>query len=527
MLKQEKLIYNLVNILETSVKEFPHKQAFKCLNNSITYSDLDTKTNQLATHLVSLGVSKGDRVGVLMHRCLETSIAIYGILKSGAAYVPIDPFVPIERVKFLINDCGIKHLLTTPKQSGKIKKLILEDCSLDGVIGISRIDKLTSISWEDIYKISLKNYEPVNVLAEDLAYILYTSGSTGTPKGIMHTHYSGLAFAKLVVDLYAFKPADKIANIAPLHFDVSILGYFSAPMVGATTVIVSDAHLKFPVSLAQLMEREQFTIWYSVPLVLIQLLLKGGIENKDFSSLRWVLFAGEVFATKQLRTLMKLWPYAEFSNIYGPTELNQCTYYNLSKPPVSDDPIPIGTTWKNTEYKILDEEDKVVKYGEVGLLVVRSATMMKGYWNNKALTETSLYKEEIAPGLEHVYYRTGDLVKQNNKGELLFLGRKDRQIKFRGYRIEIDEIENTLIKNEAVVEVVVVLVEKGDTENELIATVIVDEILATSEEDLNAHCKKHLPVYAVPTRILILKSFPRTSSGKVSRREIKKMIKLL
>lgn len=340
----------------------------------------------------------------------------------------------------------------------------------------------------------------------------------------MHTHYSGLAFTKLVVDLYNFKSNDKVANIAPMHFDVSILGYFSAPMAGATTVIISDAHLKFPISLAQLMEKEQFTIWYSVPLVLNQLRLQGGIETKNFFNLRWVLFAGEVFATKQLRALMELWPHAEFSNIYGPTELNQCTYYNLKTPPISDDPIPIGTTWKNTEYKILDENDQEINIGEEGLLVVRSATMMKGYWNNTTLTEASLYKEEIAPGFEHVYYRTGDLVKLNENGELLFLGRKDRQIKLRGYRIEIDEIENTLIKNDAVIEVAVVIMGESDDEKELIATVLLDKTMNTTSEDLVTYCKKNLPIYAVPATILILESFPRTSSGKIDRKEIKRII---
>ncbi|MFD2726450.1 amino acid adenylation domain-containing protein [Hyunsoonleella rubra] len=517
------MIYNLVQIVENSAKEFPSKVAFRYLNESITYRDLDIKTSQLAQHLAYLGVKKGDRVGIFLHRCLETSIAIYGILKSGAAYVPIDPFVPNERIKFLVNDCGIKHLVTTPKQAKKIKKLLDADIGLESIIGVSEIDAIKTISWETLFKQSLEKYVPVNILAEDLAYILYTSGSTGAPKGIMHTHDSGLAFSKLVVDLYDFKSDDIVANSAPLHFDVSILGYCAAPLAGATTVIISDAHLKFPMSLADMTVKEKVTIWYSVPLLLIELLHKGGIENKDFTSLRWVLFAGEVFATKQLRTLMQHWPQAQFSNIYGPTETNQCTYYNLSEPPEGDEPIPIGFTWKNTEYKILDEADNEVDKGEEGLLVIRSATVMKGYWNNLALTEASFYKEEIAPGFEHRYYRTGDLVKVNRKGEILFLGRKDRQIKFRGFRIEIDEIENTLAKHDAVIEVAVILID-GSGEKELVATVLVDETSNITGADLKSHCKKHLPLYAVPGEVLLLKSFPRTSSGKINRREIENII---
>lgn len=520
------MIYNLAQIVENSAKEFPEKEAFRFLNESITFKDLNNKSSQLATCLLSRGVKKGDRVGILMHRCLETCIAIYGILKSGAAYVPIDPFLPSERIKFLINDCGIKHLVTTDKQSKKIKKILSDEENLKAIIGLSESQNIETMSWEAVFQESLQAYKPVNILADDLSYILYTSGSTGTPKGIMHTHASGLAFAKLVVDLYSFKHTDVVANSAPLHFDVSILGYCSSPLAGATTVIISDAHLKFPVSLADLVEKEKVTIWYSVPLLLIELLHKGGIQNKDYASMRWVLFAGEVFATKQLKALMQLWPHAEYSNIYGPTELNQCTYYNLKLPPTSIEPIPIGTTWGNTEYKILDENDNEVSAGEEGLLVVRSATMMKGYWNNPALTEASLYKHKIAPGFEHVYYRTGDLVKLNSKNELLFLGRKDNQIKLRGFRIEIGEIENALLQFEGVTEAAVTVID-FDKEKELIATVLINENLEILESDLKNHCKNSLPIYAIPKDILILKSFPRTSSGKINRKEIEKIIKAL
>ncbi len=521
------MIYNLVQILENSAKEFPTKPAFKYLDESISYSDLNIKTNQLAQYLKRSGVKKGDRVGVLMHRCLETSIAVYGVLKSGAAYVPIDPFVPIERIRFLIQDCGIEHLVCTNKQSKKIKKLLQEPTNLVSIVGATGFEGITTKDWEDVFSQSITSYVPTNIVADDLSYILYTSGSTGTPKGIMHTHASSLAFAQLVEDLYGFRATDIIANSAPLHFDVSTLGFFSAPLAGCTTVIISDAHLKFPASLADITVKEKVTVWYSVPLLLIELLHKGGIEAKDFSNLRWVLFAGEVFPTKQLRALMEQWPFAEFGNIYGPTETNQCTYYNLSAPPKTDDPIPIGYTWGNTEYKILDENDAEVETGQEGLLIIRSATMMKGYWNNVALTEASLYKEVIAPGFEHIYYRTGDLVRLNENGELLFLGRKDRQIKFRGFRIEVDEIESTLAKHPAVIEVAVILIKDADEIKEIVGSVLIADGLDLEPDELKQHCRALLPVYAVPERIFILKDFPRTSSGKINRKEIEHKINAL
>ena len=519
------MIYTLSQIIEKSALNYPDKEAFRFLTQSISYSELDRKSNQLALYLKNSGVKKGDRIGIYMNRCLETSIAVYGILKSGGAYVPLDPFAPVARTVFLIEDCGIKHLLTTSTQTKKLKKILDERPLIDSIVGINGIEGSDAVSWESIFSLSLNSYNPIRVLEQDLAYILYTSGSTGTPKGIMHTHYSGLNFAKLVIDLYKFNNQDRVAVTAPLHFDPSTLGYFSAPLVGATTIIVSDAHLKLPASLSELMEKEKLTVWFSVPLVLIQLLLNGGIEKRDYSSLKWVLFSGEVFTTKHLRSLMKLWPGKKYSNIYGPTELNQCTNYDLEVPPISDEPIPIGTVWGNTEYKILDTNDVEVSFGESGLLVVRSATMMKGYWNNTSLTEGSLYKETIAPGMVNIFYRTGDLVRLNDEGALLFLGRNDRQIKIRGFRIEIDEVENTLLKHNNVKEAVVIVTENdGNDEKRLIAAVILSEDMTEATDDIKTFCKKYLPTYALPETLKIFDDFPRTSSGKIDRKRIEEAL---
>lgn len=518
------MIYTLPHILEQSAAQFPSKEAFRFLSESISFKELDTKACQLAKHLIDQGVKKGDRIGIYMNRCLETSIAIYGILKSGCAYVPLDPFAPIERTKLLIRDCGIQILVTTKNQKKKSTKLLDSNSNLRYFIGIENNEICSSVPWETIFSLSLEGYEPANVLEQDLAYILYTSGSTGIPKGIMHTHYSALNFAKLVIDHYKFSSYDKIAITAPLHFDPSALGYFSSPLVGATCVIISDAHLNLPASLAEIMEKEQLTVCYTVPLVLIQLLQNGGLERRNFDSLQWVLFSGEVFPTKHLRSLMDLWPNKMYSNIYGPTELNHCTNYNFKIPPTTDEPIPIGSVWGNTEFKILDENDKEVAFGQTGLLVIRSGTQMKGYWNNEALTAKALYKETIAPGMDKIYYRTGDVVQQNEKGQLLFLGRNDRQIKIRGYRVEIDEIEKTLLRNAGIREAAVVLIDK-EGEKFLSAVVILSENAKIDENEIFAFCKKQLPLYAVPSFIKIQTSLPRTSSGKINRKYLEEEFK--
>ncbi|MFK7811725.1 MAG: amino acid adenylation domain-containing protein [Maribacter sp.] len=519
------MIYSLSQIIENSASKFPDKEAFRFMDSAITYNELNTKSNQLAQQLISAGVQKGDRIGIYMNRCLETTIAVYGIMKAGAAYIPLDPFIPIARVLFMIDDCKMKHLITTPSQNKKIKLIANDAKSLHSIFGSDVDLKIPTISWETIFSTAVEDYKPVCLLGEDLAFLLYTSGSTGTPKAVMHTHQSGLALARLAADLYDFGPDDRIGNFAPLHFDPSTFGYFSVPLVGATTIIIPDAHLKFPASISELVVKEKITIWYSVPLMLIQILLKGNIEKHDFSSLRWVLFIGEVFITKHLRALMQKWPHARFSNLYGPVEVIACTYYHLDTPPPTNDPIPIGQVWGDTECKIIDSKDTVVKKGEIGELVVRTATMMKGYWNNEERTEKSWYKEKIDGGYEHVFYRTGDLAQENEEGLYLFHGRNDRQVKVRGYRLELDEIELTLLKNQHVEECAVVVLDNDTGVKEIIAVVRLMKDAEIDAETLTKFCKSHLPSYSIPETLKFLKEFPRTGSGKISRVEITRLLK--
>lgn len=518
------LIYTLVHIIEKAAKQKPNAIAFKFLEESITFLELDLKSNQLAAYLVNEGVQKEDRIGIYMPRCLETTIAVYGILKAGAVYVPLDPFAPINRTEFVINNCNIKHLITTTSQTRKLKKFNTIG-KLKSIVGVQKeVGSLKCTAWKTIFSLNTEKIKPIHILGDDLAYILYTSGSTGEPKGIMHTHASALAFVKLVTNLYPMK--NSIYGMhAPLHFDPSVQGFFGGPYALATTIIISDAHTKMPASLLELIEKEKISIWFSVPLALTQMLLQGNIENRDLSALQWVLFSGEVFTTKYLKNLMEIWHWTKFSNIYGPTETNQCTNYNLSTPPIGNENIPIGKAWGNTEIKILNAEDKEVKPGEQGELVVRTATMMKGYWNNPALTEKSLYVEKPLAGIKKVFYRTGDQVQENNKGELLFFGRKDHQVKLRGYRIELGEIENILLTNSAVKEAIAMVIFSSETDQKkLFATVITHENEVITAAELIKFCKEKLPVFAIPDQIILTEKFPRTASGKVNRNKIKELI---
>jgi amino acid adenylation domain-containing protein len=471
--------------------------------------------------LSELRVNRGDRVGILLDPSLETAIAVYGIMSAGAVFVPLDPNAPPARIAYVINDCGIRHLVSGKKQSRSLNKVLKENISLEAVIGMDEKLPVKSISWEEIAQVSTSQTISVRMLEDDLAYIMYTSGTTGTPKGIMHSHRSGLAYAKLSMDLYDVRSSDILANHSPLHFDISTMGYFTMPLAGGTTVLIPESHKVIPASLSQLMEKERITIWYSVPLALIHLLQRGALEDRKIDSLRWVLFGGEPFPAKHLESLMKLWDKAVFSNVYGPAEVNQCTYFHLSVLPEKDATIPLGHVWNNTEVLIVDSNGLEVGDGDTGELLVRTATMMKGYWGKPELTQKAFFTRERFSNAAEIFYRTGDLVWRKSDGQLMFAGRKDRQVKIRGYRIELDEVESILISHPYVTETAVYNI-KNEEDQSIEAIVVLSDPGVETEENIKEFLARKLPAYALPRRVYFSDKIPRTPAGKVDYKALKK-----
>jgi len=521
------MIYLLPHLIEQTAARYPDKEAFRCRGVGLTYAGLVQRANQLAHTLIEQGVRRRDRVGIYLHKSLESAIAIYGIVKAGAAYVPLDPLAPAARIGYVLRDCGIRHLITQDAKRRELQVIAANCSDLRCLIGVDEPGDLsvTALSWDSVR--SAPDSAPrVVAMEHDLAYIMYTSGSTGDPKGMMHTHYSGLSYARMSAALYGVTAADRLSNHSPLHFDMSTFDYFSGPLAGATTVIIPEEYSKLPASLSKLIEDERLTIWYSVPFALIQLLLRGVLATRDLSSLRWVLYGGEPFPPKHLRALMQALPQARFGNVYGPAEVNQCTYYHV--PPeyataTVGETTPIGVDCANVESLVVDDADQPVESGAPGELLIRAPTMMRGYWGRPDLTERAFYKrhplaDQANPGYVDVFYRTGDLVQTLPDGNYFFLGRKDRQVKVRGYRVELDEIEAALCAHAQVEEAGVYTVPDDAGSHRIEAAVTVANGAAVEMATLTQHVADRLPSYAVPGRIRIVDDFPRTTSGKINRR---------
>ena len=340
--------------------------AVSCGDQSVSWGELQQKVAQLSAALLHFGVNPGDRVGIYLHKSIESVVAIHGILRAGAAYVPLDPLAPETITAGIIKDCGITVLVAHEPTAARATTIAT------AVIGTtSDTGSATShMTWDEVSRLEPAGKQPVQ--PSDLAYIMYTSGSTGPPKGIMHTHFSGCAYAKNAVELYGLSATDRMANFSPLHFDMSTLELFAGIGVGAHIVLVPEPYLKLPASLSQLLSDERCTTLYTVPSLFQQLLERGALADRDFSCVRWVLPAGEVFPIEPLRKLMAYFPEATYSNVYGPAEVNQCSFYNFDTPTdlPTDGPLPIGAPTPNTAFRVVNDEGRSVPVGTQGELEV-------------------------------------------------------------------------------------------------------------------------------------------------------------
>ncbi len=490
----------LTELLQQSATRFPDHCAYRFGKQGITFRELNQQASALGSCLIKSGVKVGDRIGILLNRSIDSILAVYGVIFSGAAYVPIDNTAPKERINSIIKQCQIDVVITHSKYGAQV------DLAKLNTICIDQHDNWSS---EIKDKVDINT----NITGNDIAYIIFTSGSTGTPKGIVHTHASAVSFAKMISHHYGLQSDDRVTGLSPLHFDMSIFDLFAADYVGACTILFSEAHQKIAASLTQLAESESVTVWYSTPSSLTQSLSYGALEQRDLSSIRWVIYAGEPFPGNQIKQLMHAFPNAQISNAYGPAEVNVCHSFEFPSKFILESDIPIGTPCPGVTAKVVDEFGNDSNQGE---LWVSSPTMMLAYWNTPELTHKCITGDKHSKR----FYQTGDFVQVSSDGLYYFLGRKDRQVKLRGFRIELEEIEKALTSITGVVQSNVAIVKNRTNNTDLCADVLLDTQTSITAQQISVLLSNQLPVYAIPKTIKVRSEFPLTSSGKTDRRKL-------
>jgi amino acid adenylation domain-containing protein len=523
------MAFLLHQLLSEAAVKYPERTAVSLNEESISYSELDKASNRLANFLIEIGVKRGDRIAVYMSRNINSVIGILGILKTGAAYVPIDPLCPETRLNYIINKCEIEFLLSSPQKLDSINKTFHQGKPLKKVVLMDSPEKnqivnnaIQILSWRKEDTNYSEKQPDVHIIDSDLSYILFTSGSTGDPKGVMISHLNSLTFVNMAYDFFGIKKEDIFSNNSPLHFDLSVFDIFVAIKAGASVSIVPEGVAMFPIKLAEFIEKNKITVWNSVPSALSLLANFVDLNKFDFSSLRLVLFAGEVFPVKHLKKLMKSVPSAKFYNVYGQTEANSSTYYLIDKMPQDDSwLIPIGKPFPNFDVFALDESGKrVVEPRQKGELYVRASTVALGYWRDKERTEEKFVKDPLSPNSHGIVYRTGDIVRLDEEGNYVFLGRVDHMIKSRGYRIEIGEIETVLSSHSQVKSAVVVPVPDELIGNRIAVFIVPLNGDGLKKEDILRYSSKQLPKYMVPEIVIFRDKLPETSSGKTDRKKL-------
>jgi len=517
--------YLLHHFVEAAAATRPNDIAVIDGGRSITYERLEASANQLARLIMELGVQRGDRVGLYLEKSIESIVGIYGILKAGAAYVPLDPQAPPARLAYIAQNCGIHCLLSGTEKASRWVDLLSNGAPIESIV-VLNAESLESDAPGGIRVLTASDLATHDdsppsrpTIALDLAYILYTSGSTGQPKGVKLTHQNGIAFVDWAVDTFGVRPEDRLSSHAPLHFDLSVFDLFAAARVGATVVLVPRSVSVLPVEIARFIEEKRISVWYSVPSVLTMLATRGALTKGSLSTLKTILFAGEVFPTKYLRRLMQLLPHVRFANLYGPTETNVCTFYEVPQLPEDMvEPIPIGKPIAGVDAFAVTDEGRIARRGEVGELYVRGPTVMQGYWGDPERSGQTLFPNPFGGELSDNTYRTGDMVLEQEDGAFKFLGRRDAQIKSRGYRIELGEIETALYAHPGVVECAVTAVPDELVTNRIKAFVVVRE--GVTESDLVRFCADRIPRYMIPETLELRPNLPKTSTGKVDRQAL-------
>ncbi len=474
----------LHGMFEAQVARTPHAVAVKAGEQHLTYTQLNARANQLAHHLLASGVQADSRVAICVERSLDMVIGLYAILKAGAAYVPLDPAYPPERIAYMLEDSA--------------PVVVLAQGATRTLLGTVPVIDLEQPSWQQ------QCVENPRVKALG-AYVIYTSGSTGQPKGVINDHPGVVNRLLWMQDAYGLKAHDRVLQKTPFSFDVSVWEFFWPLFTGACLVMARPGGHKDPAYLCHVIDAEQITTLHFVPSMLDVFLAHGDVSPA--SSLVRVMCSGEALSGSLVRRFKQQLPGIGLYNLYGPTEAAvDVTAWNCTRPQVPDN-TPIGKPIANTRLYVLDAQLQPVPLGVVGELFIGGVQVARGYLNRPELTAERFLKDPFSEGR---LYRTGDLGRYLPDGNLQYLGRNDDQVKIRGLRIELGEIQARLVEHAHVNEAAVIAREDR----------LVGYYTGVRSTDLREHLLQHLPEFMVPALFVHLDALPLSPNGKLDRKAL-------
>lgn len=500
---------SVLSWLDETAKRLPNKLALQDISGNITYQEYRSKSLAIAYKIVEL--NKGEMkkpVVVYLEKGKEVLVSFMGVAYSGCFYSPIDTEMPKSRVDKILEVLKPEIVITTNKLKTNFEKF--------NFYGSYIIYEETICSEED--ETAVKPYTE-KIIDTDLLYVLFTSGSTGVPKGVSICHRSVIDYTDWVTETFNITQKDTFGNQAPFYFDNSILDIYSCMKTGATLNIIPKKLFFQPVPLLEYIKYNKINTIFWVPSALIVVSKLKAFRNVDLSdTLKRVLFCGEVMPNKQLNIWRKFLPNVTYANLYGPTEITDaCTYYIVDREFSDDEPLPIGIPMSNTDILVLNDEDKLVTDDEVGELCVRGTSLAMGYYNNPEKTRSAFVQNPLNKAVPEIIYRTGDLVRYNEYREIIYISRKDFQIKHLGHRIELGEIETAISSLEEVTLNCCLYDEKNQK--------IVLFVDAQVDRDyIKERIEKLVPEYMIPGKVIYLENMPINANGKIDRIKLKELM---
>jgi D-alanine--poly(phosphoribitol) ligase subunit 1 len=501
---------NVLEYLEKTVDRFPDKIAIEDETGTVTFSELKQKALAISGYLLEQGFSGCQPIAVFMPKSIKAIEAFLGILYAGGFYVPLDTGNPKNRIDAILKNIKPKYAISENKYWHL----------LDGAN-----DSITFINLEQDFDGSIHKTDYKENIDTDPAYLINTSGSTGTPKGVVVSHRSIIDYIDWAQETYKVDSTFVIGNQAPFVFDNSVLDIYLMMLTGAKLCLIPEKLFMFPVKLVEYLKEKEVTFIFWVPSIMSNIAKYDSLNEVNINRLTHVLFAGEVMPAKVLMYWKKYLNNALFSNLYGPTEITvDCTYIILERDYDIDEELPIGVPCLNTNILVLDNNNHLVtKANVLGELCVRGSSLALGYYNDPKKTAQAFVQNPLNPHYPEHIYRTGDVVYYNERGELMYKGRKDFQIKHMGYRIELGEIETAVLAIAGIDKACVLY----DTVNKNIVLVYESDV-KKSQKDILLSLLSKLPKYMLPTRFEYVESMPLNINGKIDRLKlIEKFIQIL
>ena len=499
---------NVLEWLEYTAKYMPEKTALVDEQERLTFRDYHDKSVGIAEEILKRGYGPKKPIVVYIEKSVKVLVSFMGIAYSGNFYSPIDTEMPAARVNKILEVLKPELVVTTKILADQFKVFAYQGSFL---------------FYEEIEE--KKESEKVqnimdSIIDMDLLYVLFTSGSTGVPKGVCITHGSVIDYIDWVTKTFEITEKDVFGNQAPFYFDNSILDIYTTMKTGATLYIIPQKLFSQPVLLLEYLKEHAINTIFWVPSALIVVSKLRALKNVDMKGvLKRVLFCGEVMPNKQLNIWRAFLPDTVFANLYGPTEITDaCTYYIVDREFEDEEPLPIGFPMKNTEVIVLDNEDQPVTEPEiVGELCVRGTSLAKGYYCNPEKTQAVFVQNPLNHAYEEKIYRTGDLVKYNGRYELIYLSRKDFQIKHMGHRIELGEIE-TAVSSLPGISLCCCLYDERRSR----IVLFIDKEM--KKDEINGQLKTMIPEYMLPGKVIVKEEMPINANGKIDRVGLKELL---